>query len=325
MKTPLFRAHLKDLINQTKDSLSQLAPVKKTHLEEAFARGLGKQSFASLMAANNSGNEFPLEDFSISEAVSRYGALSKNPYDAELLRSILLRFNLVVGIVKRPLAAQGWHKYTDTAYDCRVRVPDTLAGDVAPELFMLPENFGAFGMVVASRASHKADGDFAITRNRSGHNLLSAEFIDHEWLGALYLLAEQAANDQRYLRSASIALARSAIVSASPWVRCLIYRPDRYDEGAWRIDMSLGPAFYSAVSSLDISFRIPQLPERRFDVRPPYLWNLDPAKGVHDGRFVNGQWRCHMYSNGVPEASNVTPVHEVYRQLIESVSAVSLS
>src|SRR5271166_2544660 len=84
-----------------------------------------------------------------------------------------------------------------------------------------------------------------------------------------------------------------------------IYHPADYAPEAWRVTMKLRDPTEMTWAGAPIPFPMPTVPMRLVASDDPgyvaitYGPNHMPALG---GKFVNGEWRGHLYSNGCPEA-----------------------
>jgi hypothetical protein len=94
-----------------------------------------------------------------------------------------------------------------------------------------------------------------------------------------------------------------------------IERPASYEHGAWRITAVLRFPEQATWQGSPIVFVMPELERRNFVIADPEyraavlsLASRQPAIG---GRFSDGLWRADVYSNGVPENDNPTPIEEV--------------
>ncbi|KWA81683.1 hypothetical protein WL30_24535 [Burkholderia ubonensis] len=105
-----------------------------------------------------------------------------------------------------------------------------------------------------------------------------------------------------------------------------IERPQGFDHGAWRITASLKFPEEAFWNGSPISFPIPPIEQRHVIISDPEYRAavLDPQSGqaAIGGRFSDGRWRADLYSNGVPEEGNATPVDEVRRVLTATIEDV---
>lgn len=103
-----------------------------------------------------------------------------------------------------------------------------------------------------------------------------------------------------------------------------VYRPSGYDYGAWRVKMQLRDPLEMQFYGTPVPFHLPDLPKRRLASNEGYLSVLNTGTGEFTlgGQFVNGVWEGHLYSNGVEEDRNPTPVEDVQAALYEVVIKV---
>lgn len=96
-----------------------------------------------------------------------------------------------------------------------------------------------------------------------------------------------------------------------------IYRPDDYGHGAWRVLLVLDESVIT--QTWNIPF--PELDGRRFTTDPGYDALISTAPDSWDKAFcfVDGICELHLYSNGVAEEQNPTPLPAVAEALINAV------
>jgi len=92
-----------------------------------------------------------------------------------------------------------------------------------------------------------------------------------------------------------------------------IFKPAGYEPEAWRVTIKLRDPAEMTWNGAPIPFGFPTLLNRRVHSDPEYLAVL--PSGAYEtslgGKFVGGEWRGHLHSNGCPEAENPTPIDEV--------------
>ncbi|KVP28927.1 hypothetical protein [Burkholderia ubonensis] len=308
-----------------KEAISPVFPVKLSHLQEACAAARGFQSDAAMVAAMNAGATFSAEDFSYLAFVDRLAALSSDPVMAEAAALALEGVTLAIDIARYSTARQRHDLYADWAYGVQAQLmglpPEAIS---RTSMFDVPDNFGATSngpaIRLASAHQFKVDGDFAVTRRREGRELLTTRLIDGRWEGGMYVDLPDTADDTRAIGSVKAALARAIVPIATSWTRCWIYRPDGYDEGAWRVQLSLGHAARAAAGNSNVVFDIPQHPQRLVHVDAGYLYDLNPDKRVFKGKVVDGTWSADVYSNGVSETANAVPIGALRAMLMRNVN-----
>lgn len=92
-----------------------------------------------------------------------------------------------------------------------------------------------------------------------------------------------------------------------------IHQPKGYDTGAFRAEIGLDQTERDLVESFPgLTFAIPDLPERAIYPDDGYRRIVPTVASARvDGSFVKGKWFGHVYSNGVAEAENSTPIAAV--------------
>ena len=101
-----------------------------------------------------------------------------------------------------------------------------------------------------------------------------------------------------------------------------IYHPADYAPEAWRVTMKLRDPTEMTWAGAPIPFPMPTVPMRLVASDDPgyvaitYGPNHMPALG---GKFVNGEWRGHLYSNGCREVENPTSIEMVREALANTV------
>lgn len=88
-----------------------------------------------------------------------------------------------------------------------------------------------------------------------------------------------------------------------------LFKPDDYDYGAWRIEITLAPEV-AAETETSQGIAFPDLPERLFNAQSEKGYGCavqNEQGGTEAGfRFVNGRAEFDVYSNGVSEQRNET-------------------
>lgn len=321
-------ADLADFVCEIQQSLKQIINIKLSYLKEAIAYGWGENTHAAQCAALGKGLHFHGSDFQIDRAVSRFSALCRysDPYLAELLRARLLGYGFNISVKRSPKEQR--NRYSDTAYAINISLSPSCIHGADPVSFIVPTGFKNDVASIQIGASYlvKVNSRFAVTDGRS-RNLISTRFVDDSWEGSLFLhywndsrSDVDSDTESRCVKSVKAALARASIASNGPWVRCVIYKPDSYDVGAWRVELSLGPEAIKIFEGRDFVFSLPQELNRRVMPDDGYLANIDPEKRIFDGKIVNGVWFGNLYTNGVEEHENPTLILFMYRRFIEGVS-----
>lgn len=107
-----------------------------------------------------------------------------------------------------------------------------------------------------------------------------------------------------------------------------IYRPDGYDLGAWRVLITLRNPEEGLWCGKPIPFALPTLEKRRLDSDKEYQSIVGVPSKEHfvgygmGGSFINGEWRGHLYSNGIAEKDNPTSIEEVRILLVNVINSL---
>jgi hypothetical protein len=111
--------------------------------------------------------------------------------------------------------------------------------------------------------------------------------------------------------------------------RVVVYisRPDGYDFGAWRVFIKLRNPEEATWCGSSVPFSLPtSFKKRRLASDSEYqsvVGVLNEKTFVEyemGGVFINGEWRGHLYSNGVEEGKNPTTIDEVKSGLVDHIS-----
>jgi hypothetical protein len=320
------RAELRAIVLAVKAAVAANIPVSESHIGEAIARSLGRKTVAALVTALDAGESFTAGSFDRVAFVDRLATLSKDPEMAEAADVALDGITLSIDIVKRSPGRQRHDIWADVAFDIDIRAGGAIAA-LDQLTFFVPDNFSTRTLDqplrIASDSAFKLDGAFAVTRNRDKRDLLTAKLVNGRWKGALYVdLPSNDLDGVRYIRSARAALARAIMPALTPWVRCNVYRPDRYDLGAWRVEMSLGPAAREALQLGKLVFDVPTEKGRLFDLDDGFLFDIR-ENNVFMGQFRNGVWLADLYSNGIAEDENPVPIAAIKAVLLRNVYTVA--
>lgn len=106
-----------------------------------------------------------------------------------------------------------------------------------------------------------------------------------------------------------------------------ISKPHGYDPGAWQVFIKLRDKEESIWHGSSIPFPLPDtFKKRRLSSDREYqaVVGVAISKGFNQyemgGVFVNGEWRGHLYSNGIEEGQNPTSIEEVKAGLVAHIS-----
>jgi len=105
-----------------------------------------------------------------------------------------------------------------------------------------------------------------------------------------------------------------------------IFKPADYEPEAWRVTIKLRNPDDMIWKGAPIPFGLPALEKRRIQSDPEYhaifFYLGTPNKPIEGGRFVRGEWRGHLYSNGCFEAENPTSIADVRAALVSTIEKV---
>lgn len=290
--------------------------VRQGHVCEAIACALGFRSDAALRSSRVDSTQPRFHKFNWTAFTERLSDLHGNERTAYAVATLAEGTTLDIEIKKHP--PEKYSRYTHVQYEITATLSDYFGTSFRRELdFHLPTFFsrGVEPYRVDSWWSHRSDlGDYAVTRHSSGRGLLTGKFIDGVWKGELYVYSSTHQQDDRScLQSVRAALARSILPAATSVVCCDIWRPDRYDNGAWRVELRLGDSIARQVAGTELFFDIPDAKHRLFICAEGY------GHPLTRGRFIGGLWLADLYSNSVPESENPTSISAVRSLLLKSV------
>lgn len=317
-----FDAHIADV----KAAAMPFFKVKESALHEAMARGYHARTYASLLAKfNEQDTTQEFVAFDGLAVVARLHELGESS-SAGALGAFLEGVSIDVKIVKYPYERQRAATFLDVAYDVSVEIkgadPRILAQN---PIFILPEFIRPSDDVIlyAVDSGHpfRVESKNTITRGREGKNLLTAKLIDGRWLGGLFVFdAGHKMDDEHCIRAVKAALVRAILPVVSPYGHCAIYRPDHYDYGAWKVNLTVGPVIREAFGSGDFVFELPSLPNRHFLAEPDMTYfHRDNKKWA---RVVDGVWSADLYTNGISEEENPSSLAKVKAGLLIGINEV---
>lgn len=306
-------------------TISPLFKVRESHIREAMAAARGYNTYAAQQAASDPSKSFSYPAFA-QRLVDLFPDRDGSGSSALATSALIEGARISIEIVKHPI--ERYSRYTHVQYAIVVRVtcPD---GTPATHDFMLPEFFvykdgkhKEEPYRVDSWYSHRAfrPGRQAKYRDDGG-NTLFGKFIEGEWFGELFVYAtKHQENDAPCIAAVKAALARAVLPGSTGGIHCATYRPNLYDEGAWRFELSLGFHIRSFWDEQGFTFRAPKLKQR----------NIIPVEGyrggtgnIDDYRFVDGRCLLDVYTNGVSEEENITTIAMVQKALLEATHGCS--
>jgi hypothetical protein len=88
--------------------------------------------------------------------------------------------------------------------------------------------------------------------------------------------------------------------------------PPEYMEGAYKITAKLDPTEIAVYQKFPLAFKIPVLSKRLIHTESEYIVACTDEEGTYlRGRFKEGIWITHVYTNGIEEKKNPTPIENV--------------
>jgi hypothetical protein len=285
--------------------------ISRSKLNEALSCGYGFRTYASLCAALK---QAPLSDATtFDHAVFQSTLATLEDWSKVPVLAVLVEGNAFdIGIEKWPSGPgqRNGPRDLDVSYHIVMNVSNA-DGKVVQggQPFTLPvfaETAYDEKFRVDSGHGYRVTDGHSVTRFRKGTQTLRTSLRDGRWGGEafIYSSAEQQ-DDLLTLGTIKSAMVKSVLPTTSNRVICGIYRPDRYDENARRIEITLGTPVLDFLGSSPFHFEIPKM-EKRFFVMDDGRSNTE---GV--GVIVNGSWGAAVNSNGIDEADNPTSLDEV--------------
>lgn len=98
---------------------------------------------------------------------------------------------------------------------------------------------------------------------------------------------------------------------------CVIHKPDDYDVGAWRAEITLTPIAKEHFKNWPLTFILPSLAYRICYSDKGYV---KAVGGELRGAFVDGKWEGDVYSNGIPECDNPTSIDAVKDSFVQNIN-----
>jgi hypothetical protein len=106
-------------------------------------------------------------------------------------------------------------------------------------------------------------------------------------------------------------------------VNILLQQPDDYMPGAYKARITLREREAMEFQGVPIAFALPRLSKRRVHPDKGFAVaasNWDGVGSGLDGVFVDGAWEGHIYTNGIEEDENPTPIAAVVDALKAEVT-----
>lgn len=292
---------------------------KLSTVREAISAGYGFNTHAALLAKfkENIGYTIPLDAFDYIAFVERLSHLHDDMDLVCAIGSIIDGCRLDVKITKHPLN----DKYTNTEYSFTAAVSKHSGERItSPFDFIMP----VFGS--GSDEKYRIDsnymyrrvsvGRYALTRDNLNRSLLNVRGEGGEWGGGIFVYSIQhQIDDSGCLRVISSAVAKRILSAISPRFSMELYRPDIYHYGAWRLNIKLGDIAQAYFADGIVTLRRPFIEKRFIHVESKNRYTIELDK------FNSGVFSADVYTNGIEENMNPTPIHEIYKDLYKETLA----
>ncbi|HAT1512586.1 TPA: hypothetical protein I8W54_000866 [Morganella morganii] len=103
-----------------------------------------------------------------------------------------------------------------------------------------------------------------------------------------------------------------------------IYKPQKYQFGAWRVEITLSKKAESAIKEIAINF--PEFKNRILIAEKAggYFTAVMNSNNQYENGFLikNGESKLDLYSSGIPEEENPTSITEVAEVLVEHINSI---
>lgn len=287
--------------------------LKYDHLRQGLCAGLGFKSHAALVAALKASEFVDVSRFNHLALIERLQAIGNSHETAEAVSSIIDGRRLSITLKKQPQNP----RYSDASYNLEVIPQDVSGGVVKSPFFFIMPLFGNTDpqplYQVDSAATFRHSSVFSVTRP-SSKALLTVEGKEGKWSGGLYIYDRKLQlDDDNCKRTVCAALARKILPAISPRFNCQLYRPDRYDNGAWKLRVSLGDFAREALGGKTLVLKIPTQKARNFLPDQGYRFSVDMM------HFKDGLLEAHIYTNGISEDDNPTSIEAVRAEIVRSI------
>jgi hypothetical protein len=288
--------------------------VKTNHLRQAVAAACGFRNEAAFNARVAKDSGWETRSFDHAAFVSRLTGLTENAGTAEAVGVLLQGVSLDLSFAIRQSVLHSSEVTFDMSVAVTGATPEVLES-AGP--FYLPQFFNHQRELyrVDSAAWHRVDPyPFEVTRSGMAHRgLLTAELHQGAWEGGAYIYDTAHRIDPRgWQKNVMAAMAREILPTLNAGVRCQIFRPDRYQHGAWRVELTIGPEARRYMGP-EFGFSLPRLPKR--------LWVCADGYGSPStlARMLEGRWQGDLYTNGVAEGDNPVPIVHVHRAIVDAL------
>lgn len=310
-----FDSHSRELLDVINKNLH--LTYKLSTVKESLSAGYGYKSHAALLSKYKENEGFFIDGNSFDHLafIKRLANLERDLLLVKAISSIVDGARLVVDVEEQPESVQ----YSNTKHKIRASVSTFTGGSIlSPFNFIMP----TFGDAknepyrIDSYSSHRVDeGIHALTRNNNKKDLLTVQGRDGEWNGKIFIYdIRLQSNENGCMKTICSALARRILASVSPRFNIELYRPDRYDYGAWRLKITLGDIASKFFAGRTIPIFKPSLNKRLVHVDRQSLYSVSQEK------FNNGVFSANIYSNGIVENENPTPISDVYKAFLYGFS-----
>lgn len=231
-----FELLAQDVAARVKDHII----VQYDHLRQGLSAGFGFKSHAALAAAVKSSKMVSARRIDHLALIQRLQSLGNNYETAETVSAIIDGRRLIFTLNKQ----LNHPAYGHTSYYLEVNVFDQFRRRVAePFFFIMPlfETPKGVPYQVDSAAHYRHSSAFSVSRHPNGRGLLTVEGADGRWFGGLYIYeARHQQDDRNCKKNVAAALARRILPAVSPRFNCQLYKPDGYQQEAWKLRISLG-------------------------------------------------------------------------------------
>lgn len=305
-----FKAIVDAQVGAFSDSIADLFAIRHGHLIEAVSSGFGARTYAALKSRYALQPLDPLS-FDRQACTERLAELT-DPATAAAVDVLIGGVYLTIRITRRAVQPA---RYLDIAYDVDAAVSG-VGQDVIGRVptFDLPEQILAGGREpyrIDSAHTHRAR--VASPTRSSDGRMLTAQVVDGQWRGALYIYDNKhQSDDRRCVAWVRTNLARAILSAIKPALRCDVFRPSGYDEGVWRVRLLASSDVQAFWSGSPFLFALPELPYHRVDSEKVNWADFG------DGKLVDGVWLGDVYPNGSDGLSNPLTADEVWHAFLKS-------
>ncbi|WP_176081439.1 hypothetical protein [Paraburkholderia tropica] len=306
---------LKSIVNAQlrafNEPIAELFQIPHGHLIEAVSSGFGARTYAALRGRYEQQPLDPLS-FDRQACIERLSELT-DPVTAAAVDVLVGGARLTIKITRRAVQPA---RYLDIAYDVEAALSGVSQdpNGRAPT-FDLPEQILAGGREpyrIDSAHTHRAR--VASPTRSSDGRMLTAQVVDGQWRGGLYIYDEKhQSDDRRCIGWVKANLARAMLPAITPDLRCDVFRPAGYHEGVWRVRLIASSRVQAFWSGSPFLFALPELPYHRVDSEKANWADFG------DGKLVDGAWLGDVYPNGSDGLKNPQSAENVRSAFMSSV------